>query len=535
MKKKSKYLNLLRLKKLTREPSLKILITDKEISKKRNVSIDFSSTPIRPQKKIIKRNLRENSFNNLIFDQTEEITKSGISNLSYMPSRKLILKKNISIQNNNLFSKKYYNYSSNNKSFNFNLKKSNKMININQMKTSFIKKNSKNYKITTQAYLPGAGVQNNYKTVGSFNNNFINYNASSSSSTSKKLLNSKIKKINSNEKNLIKKTKNIINKKKMSTNKNIIKNDNKYLNSNFKLSDDSDFLNIVKMPKTKYRINKGISPPLKERHHSLTLSKKDLSKINEGKIKLIRENVKLKKKNEELLSKINFISKEFNEIKKDNNDIKEELKEKNNILKKIKLTMDIFNQELIRLQNKMTEYNTNNNNTNNNNNNNYNVNKSDNKIKRIELTKKINLKGTELSSNNEKTPSTGIGNAYEKKNLSNEVKIENISQNNQTYSLIDENNISLAENLNINEEEYKKVLEKCANNNQIRLNNNSHTLKNLNLVNQQQQNETFSDFNQEFLKNVNNFSKSWRKAVEQMMHRKGFNKDDIDIEKDSNG
>ena len=457
MKKKSKYLNLLRLKKLTREPSLKLLITDKEINKKRNVSIDFSSTPIRTQKKIIKRNLRENTFNNLIFNQTEEITKTGISNLSCMPSRKLILKKNISIKNNNLFSKKYYNYNSNDKSFIFNLKKNNKMINLNQMKASIIKKNSINYKITTQAYIPGSSAQNNYKTVGSFNNNCISYNTSSS--TSKKLLNSKVNKINLNEKHLPKKTKIIINNKKVKTNKKRIKNDNKYLNINFKFADDSDYLN-VKKSKTKYRINRGISPPIKERHYSLSLSKKDLSKIKKGRIKLIHENIKLKKKNEELLFKINFISKEFNEIKKNNNDIKEELKEKNNILKKIKLTMDIFNQELIRLQNKMTEYN------NSNSNNNFNTKKSDNKIRKVELNKKINLKGTELSSNNEKTPSTGIGNAYEKKNLSNEVKMANISQNNQTYSLIDENNISLAENLNINEEEYKKALEKCAKNNQ---------------------------------------------------------------------
>ena len=181
----------------------------------------------------------------------------------------------------------------------------------------------------------------------------------------------------------------------------------------------------------------------------------------------------------------------------------------------------------------MIEYNNNNCNNNGNSNNNCNINKSDNKIKKIELNKKINLKGIEISSNNEKTPSTGIGNAYEKKNLSNEVKMENISQNNQTYSLIDENNISLAENLNINEVEYKKALKKCANNNLIRLNNNSHILNNLNLVNQKQQNETYCDFNQEFLKNVNNFSKSWRKAVEKMMQRNGYNKN-IDVEKDSN-
>ena len=226
------------------------------------------------------------------------------------------------------------------------------MINLNQMKASIIKKNSINYKITTQAYIPGSSAQNNYKTVGSFNNNCISYNTSSS--TSKKLLNSKVNKINLNEKHLPKKTKIIINNKKVKTNKKRIKNDNKYLNINLKFADDNDYLN-VKKSKTKYRINRGISPPIKERHYSLSLSKKDLSKIKKGKIKLIHENIKLKKKNEELLFKINFISKEFNEIKKNNNDIKEELKEKNNILKKIKLTMDIFNQELIRLQNKMTE------------------------------------------------------------------------------------------------------------------------------------------------------------------------------------
>ena len=84
------------------------------------------------------------------------------------------------------------------------------MINLSQMKTSIIKKNSKNYKITTQAYIPGSCAQNNYKTVGSFNNNFISHNTSSS--TSKKLLNSQINKINSNEKNLLKKTKIIIKK-----------------------------------------------------------------------------------------------------------------------------------------------------------------------------------------------------------------------------------------------------------------------------------------------------------------------------------
>ena len=36
-----------------------------------------------------------------------------------------------------------------------------------------------------------------------------------------------------------------------------------------------------------------------------------------------------------------------------------------------------------------------------------------------------------------------------------------------------------------------------------------------------QNKEPVSDFNQEFLKNVDNFSESWRKEVEKMMQRKG--------------
>ena len=66
----------------------------------------------------------------------------------------------------------------------------------------------------------------------------------------------------------------------------------------------------------------------------------------------------------------------------------------------------------------------------------------------------------------------------------------------------------MAENLNINEEEYKKALEKCTKNCQIRLKNNSQILTKINLINQKQKDGTFDDFNQEFLKNINNFSKS---------------------------
>ena len=48
--------------------------TEKSIenpSKNRNISLDFSNTPIKQNKKVIKRNTRTNSFNSLIINQTE--------------------------------------------------------------------------------------------------------------------------------------------------------------------------------------------------------------------------------------------------------------------------------------------------------------------------------------------------------------------------------------------------------------------------------------------------------------------------------
>ena len=218
LKKKSKYLNFLNpLNKLTREPSLKILKTEKEVNKKRNISIDFSSTPIRPKKKVKKRNLRKNSYNNIVFNQTEE-TKTGTNNLSYMPSHNLILKKNPLNQKNknNIFLKK--SIINNNNSLNFNLQKNNKMVNLNltkETKATKIKKNSKNYKINTKPFLTkyrnNQNNINNFMTFASLKNKKNNYN--NSILTDKKVKTNQIIKLNSNELKLAQKTKAIINKK----------------------------------------------------------------------------------------------------------------------------------------------------------------------------------------------------------------------------------------------------------------------------------------------------------------------------------
>ena len=62
------------------------------------------------------------------------------------------------------------------------------------------------------------------------------------------------------------------------------------------------------------------------------------------------ENKQIKQKNDELVKQFENMKTEFEQMKKDNNGIKEELKEKTKYLKDIKLTMDIFSQELLKLQ-----------------------------------------------------------------------------------------------------------------------------------------------------------------------------------------
>ena len=60
--------------KKPKEYSPLVKITEKSIegiSKNRNISLDFSNTPLKQNKKIIKRNTRTNSFNSLFNNQTE--------------------------------------------------------------------------------------------------------------------------------------------------------------------------------------------------------------------------------------------------------------------------------------------------------------------------------------------------------------------------------------------------------------------------------------------------------------------------------
>ena len=116
--------------------------------------------------------------------------------------------------------------------------------------------------------------------------------------------------------------------------------------------------------------------------------------------------------------------------------------------------------------------------------------------------------------------------------LYNENKEENKEISKETSKReesIDLTNISLAENLNINEEAYNNVLNSKKNNigkldfkNKLNKKNNEENKKNpkkLNFINQDIVND---NFNEEFLKYYDKFSDSWRKEVDKML-KKGKN------------
>ena len=152
--------------------------------------------------------------------------------------------------------------------------------------------------------------------------------------------------------------------------------------------------------------------------------------------------------------------KELEEIKKDKKDIKKELENKDKIIKDLSSKIDTFNIEML-------------------------------KIKNIML------------------------------NMSNKSKKENDFSFCNKSSQGDLENISLADNSNINEELYKNVLNK---NRQMKRNKSGNNLKTKDDVGILNFNSKVGgyNFNDEFLKNYENFSESWRKEVDKMLQRRGI-------------
>lgn len=405
------------------------------------------------------------------------------------------------------------------------------------------------------------------------------------------------------------------------------RNDDKFL-SEFEL-----LYNCIKKKRESYthkirsksgRKEKNILINKNKNKYSLLLEKNILEQ--DSILGIIYENKQIKKKNEELTKQFEVIKREFEQIKKDNKDIKEELKEKTKYLKDIKLSMDIFSQELLKLQNiyksdknssytsnnlskNITHYNTNannsrkllidkdkqklmleinNNKSSNNNENknmrintkninnitintaikenkhyetsiNYNNNQKLKKFEKIHQLPLNNINNIIKKQNKERGNSSEVNNfqdtsklinietkdATEKENneyinekWSSLLNIEKRKEkektleinNNQNESIeekdsIELSNISLADNLNINEEIYNiavnknkkkmgKLLDLKSEKIGKKLNEEERIKKlpkKLNFIN--------DNFNEEFMKYYDKFSDSWRKEVDKMLKK----------------
>ena len=730
----------------SKDLSLNIKISSKKqdiFFKPNNTSLDFVSSPIKNNKKVIKRNTRTSSYNSFLYNQTENplANKNNLNTniISVDSTNKINLKKNNfafsnakktlndnskSENNNNIkknkkskqnnksqtkgknitahqstsnLAKYHFNINTENNINNFiNNNNSNEYINVNTNpnKTSKInlnkKKNPKNnnHSHFQQSILLNSNEFNFIKDSIIEGNNFYSFSQQdkinkekdklyfrNNNNTSKNLLfltrpnlNSK-KIIDKNKEQLSKKLKyqqtlneqffnsnikpidfnnycdksNQKNKKPFKNLNNTTKNSEDKIRNKYNINKNNNVTNLLELStdenkkfvnefellynclkKRNDTYNGGVprsKSGRKEKNKNLKKKKYNLLEDEDSLLGIIYENKQIKQKNEELSLQFENMKKEFEQIKKDNNEIKEELKEKTKYLKDIKLTMDIFSQELLKLQNLYKENDINKNinsnensnlnkkeneqnnekknsiievniknktpdikitnipkilninniieNTNNINNQNINnIYKKDNKIiNNVSLPKKNKLeKIQQLSLNNINNlinqQNKKRGGSLEANNFQDTSKIINIetkdttekeneclndkwpsplyiekeNENQKNYKenksnkedgeeSIDLTNISLVDNLNINQEVYNNALNMKKSNvgkldfknklvkKNIEDNKFKKTPKKINLINQGIVND---NFNEEFLKYYDKFSDSWRKEVDKI-------------------
>ena len=450
--------------RLTKEYSPYLKPTEKSIEglgKNRNISLDFSSTPIKQNKKIIKRNTRTNSFNSLIINQTEG---------GFYPPCSYLTRINGNKNSKTKMNKGALDYKINHqKKKSYDIKKG--IFNINKQ-TMILKKKSQKKKckrnFLNSYFINPNNVHISFNTVGNNfqiesqnikpnsnhnKNNFMNNNKSfNNSEINKSLCN--ISKIKNNKKNVINYNNNISNEFIILLNS-LSEEKQKLILKDFKL-----YLNIF----SKIKNNKN--------NNDIIINENDLNEIQKtGGILgyILSQNFKFKQKNDQLESKINNITKELNEIKQDKQEIKKELDNKDKIIENMNNKLDIFNNEM-------------------------------NKMKNI---------------------------IY---NLSNKSKKENaISLSNKSIQ-DDLESISLADNSNINEELYNNVLNKAKKNmKQMKRNKSGKNfqIKNdTNILNFSSKVGN-TNFNDEFLKNYDYFSESWRKEADKMLKRRGIKLNNI--------
>ena len=447
--------------RLNKEYSPYLKSTEKSIEgigKNRNISLDFSNTPIKQNKKLIKRNTRTNSFNSLLINQTE-----GGLYYPYSYKTKINEKKS---NNKIMLNKGILNFKANHqKNKSLNIKK--EIMNLNKNKQTTIlrkksqKKNCKRNFLNSYFINPN-NVHISFNTVG---NNFqIDSQQIKQNNNKSNLMynNNKTFYFNNSELN-----KSISNINKIKNSCYNIKRSNKNINIYNEIVNIIQALNDEKQKifLNDFKSYLNILNKIKKNNKDIIINENDLKEIQKsGSIlgNILYQNFKFRQKNEQLELQMNNIMKELNEIKQDEKDNKKEIENKNKIIKELNDKIDLFSIEM-------------------------------NKMKNIILN--LNNKAN--------------------KDINQSLVIKN--------SQVDLENISLADNININEELYNNVLNNAKKNmKQLKRNKSGKNIKtkdNLGILNFSSKVGN-NNFNDEFLKNYDYFSDSWRKEADKMLQRR---------------
>ena len=449
--------------RLNKEYSPYLKSTEKSIEgigKNRNISLDFSNTPIKQNKKLIKRNTRTNSFNSLLINQTE-----GGLYYPYSYKTKINEKKS---NNKIMLNKGILNFKANHqKNKSLNIKK--EIMNLNKNKQTMIlrkksqKKNCKRNFLNSYFINPN-NVHISFNTVG---NNFqIDSQQIKQNNNKSNLMynNNKTFYFNNSELN-----KSISNINKIKNSCYNIKRSNKNINIYNEIVNIIQALNDEKQKifLNEFKSYLNILNKIKKNNKDIIINEDDLKEIQKsGSIlgNILYQNFKFRQKNEQLELQMNNIMKELNEIKQDEKDNKKEIENKNKIIKELNDKIDLFSIEM-------------------------------NKMKNIILNLNLNNKAN--------------------KDINQSLVIKN--------SQVDLENISLADNININEELYNNVLNNAKKNmKQLKRNKSGKNIKtkdNLGILNFSSKVGN-NNFNDEFLKNYDYFSDSWRKEADKMLQRR---------------
>ena len=308
---------------ISKESSPHIKITEKSIeglSKNRNMSLDFSNTPLKQNKKIIKRNTRTNSFNSLLINQTESGIYSQypfMSGFNPVYNHKLVINKNITGLKRN--------YKQKNKSI--NLKKG--IFNLNKPKFTICKNNSKKKSkrnFLNSYFFNPSNIHISFNTVG---NNFQfdqNLKQNKNNILRTELFHNNISNINNK----------LINNGEINKSLHKAKSTKKYNLNNEIFS----IINSVNEEQQKILINElksflnVFTKIKKNKNEEIIINERDISELKNGGLfgQILTENYKIKKKNEELELKIDNISKELEQIKNDKKEIRREIEDKNKII-----------------------------------------------------------------------------------------------------------------------------------------------------------------------------------------------------------